>query len=132
MKGPELHTDVKSSEWMTDFMRNYRTHSSDAGFASQVGMTQINDGLSKSYLVGEKYLGLQHYSGGRGAGDKRTIPERASEDITRWASKPMPDMPAKQNGNGRPEAFNMLQLRHIGPKYRSVSITQSMSSRHSP
>jgi len=111
-KGPQSFADAKTSEWVAEFMRMDNTCTGVAHFGSEVRIAQITDGLSKTYLVGEKYLDPQHYLDGRGAGDKRTMLEGANEDITRWGSKPKPDTPGKQNGGAwggpHPEAFNML------------------------
>lgn len=112
VKGPDSFADANSTEWVTEFTRMNKTCTGVAHFGSEVRIAQITDGLSKTYLVGEKYLDPQHYLDGRGAGDKRTMLEGANEDITRWGAEPKPDAPGKQNGGvwggPHPEAFNML------------------------
>ncbi len=51
---------------------------------SMVTITQISDGLSNTYLLGEKYLNPDHYNTGLDLGDNQAAFAGASHDIIRY------------------------------------------------
>lgn len=60
---------------------------------SEVTDRHVKDGLSHTYLVGEKYMDSRHYITGLDIGDNATAYSGAQEDLIRWAGyePPMPD-----------------------------------------
>jgi prepilin-type N-terminal cleavage/methylation domain-containing protein/prepilin-type processing-associated H-X9-DG protein len=54
---------------------------------SQVTISQISDGLSTTYLVGEKYLNPDNYSNGVDLGDNQTAFAGCNRDTTRYGSQ---------------------------------------------
>jgi prepilin-type N-terminal cleavage/methylation domain-containing protein len=78
----------------------------------QVKAAQVTDGLSNTYLVGEKYLCPDHYLDGVDVGDNENMYMGDNEDITRWVfSVPMPDTPGAEDdysfGSPHPATFSM-------------------------
>ena len=69
---------------------------------SQVTEGAVSDGLSNTYLVGEKYLPPAHYTTGRDPGDCANAYTGAGYDLIRWANDDFdPDDP-----NVDPDADN--------------------------
>ncbi len=58
---------------------------------SLIRPVQITDGLSKTYLIGEKYLNRKHYKDGKDLGDDSTMFQGDDMDITRWTSPTVVD-----------------------------------------
>jgi prepilin-type processing-associated H-X9-DG protein len=51
---------------------------------SEIGTQQIRDGLTKTYLAGEKYLNPEHYKDGTAGGDDQTMYGGFDADVNRW------------------------------------------------
>lgn len=69
---------------------------------SQVRAAMIRDGLSNTYLVGEKYVAADRYATASDAGDDRVMVAGYSSNTVRWAYDP----PAKDAaGVSRPNVF---------------------------
>lgn len=69
---------------------------------SQVRASMIRDGLSNTYLVGEKYVAADRYATGSDAGDNRVMVAGYSSSTVRWAYDP----PAKDAaGVSQPNVF---------------------------
>ena len=100
---------------------------------SEVGISEITDGTSSTYLCGEKYLMPDYYDSGKDPGDNEFMLMGDNEDILRWtwlgadqndasfASIPMQDTPgynARHHfGSAHPSGLNMAMcdgsVRHI-------------------
>lgn len=52
---------------------------------SQLRLRQLEDGSSKTYLVGEKYIPMDHYTDGRNFGDSETLYLGYDNDLVRSA-----------------------------------------------
>lgn len=81
---------------------------------SVTSSSRIIDGLSKTYLIGEKYLSIEHYKDGMDAGDNHSMYQGFDRDIIRWAGptyKPLPDSSRKTTsesfGSAHPTFFHM-------------------------
>ena len=80
---------------------------------------QIEDGLSNTYLVGEKFLNPAHYADGESRGDNETLFSGYASDLhrfTRLDLQPLLDTPAKQKlgspgflrfGSAHPAGYQM-------------------------
>ena len=64
---------------------------------SEIGMRQLTDGSSKTYLIGEKYLDPDHYNDGQDLGDNECLFGGDDLDMNRWTGiagnyyPPLPD-----------------------------------------
>ena len=64
-----------------------------AGRSWVVKLKQITDGLSKTYLVGEKYVNPDHYSDGLDLGDNENMYIGSDRDVFRHSFQPCRDRP---------------------------------------
>lgn len=64
---------------------------------SEVRAAHVRDGLSNTYLAGEKYVMANHYDTGRDSGDNECMYIGDNEDITRWGG---PSYPPRQDQYG--------------------------------
>jgi prepilin-type N-terminal cleavage/methylation domain-containing protein len=75
---------------------SYREFSTDATgiftYWSYNRIKSITDGLSKTYCVGEKWLGVNNYENGLSGGDDQVLYNGMDRDNLRWGR---PDMPPK-------------------------------------
>jgi hypothetical protein len=61
---------------------------------SEIGVQQVSDGLSNTYLIGEKYLDMLNYETGTDGGDNETWCTGFNNDVSRCAfNVPMQDRP---------------------------------------
>jgi hypothetical protein len=76
---------------------------SNAGFTgvsfyrSKIAVADISDGVSNTYLVGEKSLDSDYYTTGESGGDNSSMFQGFDRDVNRWA---IPDFPPPQNTLG--------------------------------
>jgi len=82
---------------------------------SQVKISQIIDGTSKTYFVGEKYLNPDDYANGQAPGDNEAVFMGAGQDMNRWTSinlPPIRDKPgvraSQQFGSAHAAGLNMM------------------------
>jgi hypothetical protein len=73
---------------------------------SEVVPAQITDGLSNTYLVGEKYIDRLYYVSGQSAGDNQGWDVGFDRDIVRWVCDPAVDEDASKKAS---EAKYLLQ-----------------------
>lgn len=92
---------------------------------SNLDVAQVSDGLSNTYLVGEKYMCPDAYYTGTDDGDNETLYGGNNEDIVRWANDlypPFQDQPGAwlryRFGSAHSNTFNMAfcdgSVRSIG------------------
>lgn len=68
---------------------------------SEVGPQQVIDGMSSTYLAGEKFLRPKRYKTGEDGGDDQTMYSGADPDILRWtASKRDFPLPPRRDEDG--------------------------------
>jgi prepilin-type N-terminal cleavage/methylation domain-containing protein/prepilin-type processing-associated H-X9-DG protein len=63
---------------------------------SEVKMTSVTDGLSNTYLIGEKYINPDNYYNGKDAADNLSVYQGYDIDLNRWVTLsvfPMQDCP---------------------------------------
>lgn len=80
---------------------------------STIQSAQVRDGLSNTYLVGEKYLNPQDYETGRDSGDNENAYIGDNPDVTRYGTTPpLPDRAGLVDvfrfGSAHPGTFNMV------------------------
>jgi prepilin-type processing-associated H-X9-DG protein len=81
--------------------------------ASTIRPAHVTDGMSNTYLFGEKYLSPDDYSNGADAGDNETAYTGANEDTIRHCYlEPIQDMPGEGDrysfGSPHPSGFTMV------------------------
>ena len=81
---------------------------------SKVEMRQVTDGLSKTYMVGEKYLNPDNYETATDGGDNGTAYDGANTDVLRSSHLALPPLQDRSRvsassswGSTHPGAFNM-------------------------
>jgi len=82
---------------------------------SEVASQDVSDGLTYTYLIGEKYLNSSYYHNGSDPGDNHSMYQGYDKDIIRWAGpnlKPLADRQRKdisENfGSVHPNGFHMI------------------------
>jgi prepilin-type N-terminal cleavage/methylation domain-containing protein/prepilin-type processing-associated H-X9-DG protein len=74
---------------------------------SQVPEAKVTDGLSSTYMIGEKYLIPDHYESGQDVGDNENMHMGFNEDVARWTFVP----PARdRRGAAIRRAFGSVHL----------------------
>ena len=79
---------------------------------SRVGLRQVTDGTSKTYLFGEKYMNADAYTDGSDPGDNESLLMGHNGDLSRWAERaPLQDKPGfvdwQRWGSAHSEGFMM-------------------------
>lgn len=82
--GPDSIEDAATREWREEFARLARECNGIVHPQSVVRLRDVTDGLTNTYLVGEKCISPEHYLDGRTVGDKRTMYMGANQEINRW------------------------------------------------
>jgi prepilin-type N-terminal cleavage/methylation domain-containing protein len=102
-----------------------RLHNGICTQRSQVRLSDVTDGTSNTYLVGEKYMNPDHYTTGRDPGDDQHLYIGHDADNLRWTwrslappSRDRPGVAAQWTfGSAHPSGFNMVlgdgSVRHI-------------------
>ena len=72
--------------------------------ASTIRISDISDGTSQTYLVGEKHLTIDFYTTGESGGDNHSMYQGFDRDIVRWTTLidecvPSQDVPGWDNSN---------------------------------
>lgn len=82
---------------------------------SNIAASRVVDGLTNTYLVGEKYLNAAHYDDGGDAGDNHSMYQGYDRDIIRWANRelaPLLDTESREIsenfGSVHPGTFNVV------------------------
>jgi prepilin-type processing-associated H-X9-DG protein len=81
--GPETLTEGDSDayEWLDQGLLNGVIFQ-----RSEIQLRHIKDGLTHTYLVGEKHLEWRHYKDGEGGGDDQTAFVGYDQDVNRWTA----------------------------------------------
>jgi prepilin-type N-terminal cleavage/methylation domain-containing protein/prepilin-type processing-associated H-X9-DG protein len=115
--GPGDMAQAKTFDWNT----NAAQTSTGISFArSQITSGEVRDGLSNTYMLGEKFLTTDYYSTGQSTADDFGMYEGCAHDTYRWCAnqppnsvyKPMQDRPAWDDpnrfGSAHSNACNMV------------------------
>ena len=97
------------------FNRGFSDMSAATGISfqrSEIGFGEVSDGTSNTYMMGEKYIAVEHYMSGEDAGDDQNFMSGDDVDLHRWtAEPPMKDQQGVSNvfifGSAHPGGFNM-------------------------
>ena len=83
--GPESYEEGDSPEYKWNFPAGDQNLLSGICFLrSEIQIKDITDGLSNTYLVGEKFASLGDYKTGKNPGDDMSMYQGDDPDITRW------------------------------------------------
>ncbi len=99
---PDLASGESDPNFLADqqFIKRKCTGVQYAG--SEVRLAKVTDGLSKTYMVGEKYLNAEDYGTGLDNGDNEPMYQGYNHDTSRWTNKP----PAQDKAaEGNPTKF---------------------------
>ena len=80
-------------------------------FRSKITVADISDGVSNTYMVGEKFLNPDLYSTGQGNADNHSQFQGFDRDVNRWAG---PDSPPLQDVPGADLEFNFGSAHGVG------------------
>ena len=101
--GPDDYADGVSATGMQNWMGMAKASTGVMFPGSQVTSEGVSDGLSNTYMAGEKYLPPDDYSNGQDGGDNENAFMGFNADIGRWggpgALVPSPDTPGLSNNN---------------------------------
>jgi prepilin-type N-terminal cleavage/methylation domain-containing protein len=88
MVGPSSIDDTATSWWGNERNRLARLANGISFATSEIPPAMVTDGLSRTYMVGEKYINPEAYLNGRNEGDNETIFSGANGDNQRWTGTP--------------------------------------------
>jgi prepilin-type N-terminal cleavage/methylation domain-containing protein len=91
----------------------------------------ITDGLSKTYCVGEKWLGVNNYENGLSGGDDQGMYNGMDRDNLRWGRPNMPPMPDSAVKPGNPPELDAFDGNFGGPHSGVVLMGMCDGSVHS-
>jgi prepilin-type N-terminal cleavage/methylation domain-containing protein len=104
--GPNATTEVENppgqmtARAQTTFAGVARVATGVSFVGSLIKPTDVTDGTSCTYLLGEKYLNPDRYDTGEDAADNEAVLIGDNQDITRWTFyPPYPDTPGYSAGN---------------------------------
>jgi prepilin-type N-terminal cleavage/methylation domain-containing protein/prepilin-type processing-associated H-X9-DG protein len=110
-------TETQWSQWYTGCDNGLNGTSGVVCRHSTCKMSSISDGVSNTYLLGEKYMCPDHYADGIGLDDDQCWSCGYDYDVNRWTNKdagctPMEDTPGyssfnQQFGSAHSSGFNM-------------------------
>ncbi|MDY0167314.1 MAG: DUF1559 domain-containing protein [Thermoguttaceae bacterium] len=107
--GPANYDAVTSSAYWSS---STSQQTGVVGVGSQVAVADVRDGLSNTYMVGEKYLSPDKYTTGNCGGDNENMYMGSNQDVERFSSaSPWPDQPGNDYnihwGSAHAGGFNM-------------------------
>ncbi|MFV2069849.1 MAG: DUF1559 domain-containing protein [Pirellulales bacterium] len=70
---------------------------------SEIRPRNVTDGMTNTYLVGEKYLDPSHYADGDGGGDDQTMYVGYDQNVNRWTSYEGSLNPPKMDHSDEPD-----------------------------
>ncbi len=139
--GPSSYAqgDDPEYEWPVDRMKdNPRVNNGICYQRSVLNLRRIEDGTSKTYLGGEKYLKPSFYESGESWGDDACYYTGVDHDCLRWAG----DFPARDQeglvapwifGGAHPGGFQMVMCDgsvHNIPFDIDIEIHRNLANRH--
>jgi len=95
--------DNPSSSWNLEL----DTYTGVIFTCSEIQLSQIRDGTSNTFLIGEKHVDPIHYLDGKDAADDAAMYQGASTEVLRWTYDP--DYTDKETGLTAPLALTPLQ-----------------------
>jgi prepilin-type N-terminal cleavage/methylation domain-containing protein len=100
------YADAATFAWPTN-----KDYTGVTYFRSRVTVADISDGVSNTYMIGEKFLDPDLYSTGNGNADNHSQYQGFDRDINRWGG---PDSPPLQDTPGIDYQFNFGSAHSTG------------------
>jgi prepilin-type N-terminal cleavage/methylation domain-containing protein len=98
--GPTTLADADSATWKSKYSQAEIAATGIVYLRSQLNFGEVSDGLSKTYLAGEKGLNHDHYIDGADSGDNSTIFVGHGINTARGAGAPSEDNAGSSSGFG--------------------------------
>jgi hypothetical protein len=111
--GPASFSDATSSTWVAEYSYINKIGTGISFAQSEIGAALVADGLSNTFMAGEKSINPDWYVNGQDQGDNESMWMGANADTERWsAAGPLQDTPGvtfiENWGSAHPGVFQMV------------------------
>ena len=112
-QGPASFSDAVSLTWANEYSYINSIATGISFPQSEIRARQVTDGMSNTYMAGEKFINPDWYVNGQDGGDNENVWMGANGDNERWTyTAPLPDTPGLDPwgtwGSAHPGIFQMV------------------------